>query len=98
VETTAFRIIQEALTNVARHALVADARVTISMNGPLTIEVADTGVGFNVEQVTRDTARSTGLSGMQERARLVGGSLEIISNPEAGTRILARIPLEAETL
>jgi PAS domain S-box-containing protein len=97
VETTAFRIIQEALTNVARHALVAEARVTISIDDPLIIEVADAGVGFNVEQVTRDTAHSTGLSGMQERARLVGGSLEIISNPEAGTRILARIPLEAET-
>jgi PAS domain S-box-containing protein len=98
VETTAFRIIQEALTNVARHASVKEARVSITMDERLTIEVVDAGRGFNVEQVTRDAARSTGLSGMQERARLVGGNLEIISQPGSGTRIVAWIPLVGEKI
>jgi len=92
VETTAFRIIQEALTNVARHAPVKEAQVSLSTGNVLSIEVTDKGSGFNVAQVTREEADSVGLSGMQERVRLLGGSVEIISTPGSGTRVLAQIP------
>lgn len=93
VETAAFRIIQEALTNIARHASVQEAQVTISINGGLCIEVADKGAGFDAVQAIQKAANSTGLSGMQERARLLGGNVEIISKPDSGTRVLAQIPL-----
>ncbi len=84
VETAAFRIIQEALTNVVRHASVQEAKVSISMGSILSIEVSDDGKGFNIAPIHSDGFTSAGLSGMQERARLVGGSVEIISKPEFG--------------
>jgi PAS domain S-box-containing protein len=93
VETAAFRIIQEALTNVARHASVAKAEVSISTDGPLAIEVADAGLGFDVGHALQSTDHSAGLSGMQERARLLGGRVDILSNPGVGTRVVAHIPL-----
>ncbi len=93
VETAAFRIIQEALTNVARHASVWEAQVNLaSADATLSIEVVDRGTGFDVTQVTCREADSVGLSGMQERVRLLGGSMEILSTPGTGTRVLARIP------
>ena len=93
VETAAFRIIQEALTNVARHASVREAQVTISTDRALSIEVADQGTGFDVAQTTPKTALSAGLSGMQERARLLGGYVKFHSEPGSGTRVTAEIPL-----
>ncbi len=93
VETAAFRIIQEALTNITRHASVREAWVTISTGENLDIEVTDQGTGFDIDEVTRNKTSSTGLSGMQERARLLGGSVEILSEPEAGTRVIAQIPI-----
>ena len=98
VETAAFRIVQEALTNVARHAFTKEAEVTISTNGKLTVEVADNGVGFDVDAVIQDAAGSAGLSGMQERAHLLGGSVKIISEPDSGTRVIAQIPLAGSVL
>jgi signal transduction histidine kinase len=93
VETAAFRIIQEALTNIARYASVKEAKVTLLSGKTLSIEIADKGTGFNVAQVTQNAAKSAGLSGMQERAHLLGGSVNIISKPGAGTRVIAEIPL-----
>jgi PAS domain S-box-containing protein len=93
VETAAFRIIQEALTNIARHASVREAQVTISTDKVLSIEIEDKGPGFIVPRVIQNAAISSGLSGMQERARLLGGSVEIISEPGSGTRVIAEIPL-----
>ncbi len=92
VETACFRIIQEALTNIARHASVKEAAVSISTGNVLLIEIADSGKGFAPPDITSTLSTSTGLSGMQERARLLGGSVEIISSPGSGTRILASIP------
>ncbi len=92
VETAAFRIIQEALTNVARHASVTEAEVKISTGSTLSIEISDRGAGFNVHQVISSKPDSIGLSGMQERVRLLGGRMEVESNPGAGTRVLAWIP------
>lgn len=93
VQTAAYRIVQEALTNVARHAGVREASVRATVDRRrLRIEVADRGVGFDSAAARGATA---GLTGMRERAILAGGHLEIESAPGAGTRILADLPAAA---
>jgi signal transduction histidine kinase len=91
VETGAYRIVQEALTNVARHARVRDVTVRIwSDEQVLRAELTDRGVGFDQAAVL---GQSSGLTGMRERAALLGGRLTIVSSPGAGTRVLATFPL-----
>ncbi|HSD26320.1 MAG TPA: PAS domain-containing sensor histidine kinase [Vicinamibacteria bacterium] len=91
VETAAFRIVQEALTNVARHASVQEASVLLDVH-PDRIEllVEDRGVGFRPESAW--TGASSGLTGMRDRARLAGGRFAIDSAPGAGTRLTAALP------
>ncbi|HWR65929.1 MAG TPA: CHASE4 domain-containing protein [Bellilinea sp.] len=92
IETTAYRIIQEALTNVARHSGVNEASVQVlHLDGLLSIQVEDRGGGFSAESAY--TSRLTrGLRGMQERVALVGGSITIDSVPGWGTSILVELP------
>ncbi len=86
----AFRIVQEALTNAARHAGAAVVTVRLTgMAGRLDILVEDPGKGFDLAAVQR----STGLSGMRERAALLGGRFVIDSVPGRGTRVVAELPL-----
>jgi signal transduction histidine kinase len=93
VETAAYRIVQEALSNVARHAAVNDATVCVSANQQLLhLEVSDQGKGFETETVLRSQAGS-GLLEMQERAELLHGHLTINSMVGRGTSIIAAIPL-----
>jgi signal transduction histidine kinase len=93
VETAAYRIVQEALTNVARHARVSVARVAVWFDqGVLGIQVEDEGVGFNPDAVLT-VYNSSGLLGMRERAMLLNGMLTIESPPAGGTRLLAEIPV-----
>ena len=96
VETACFRIAQEALTNIARHARARRVRVELARsNGELELGISDDGAGFDVVRA-RERARrgeSFGLLGMEERAALLGGSLELTSNPGRGTRLEARIPI-----
>lgn len=95
VETATYRIVQEALTNVARHAAVSDATVCVSANQhQLYLEVSDQGKGFEPEAALRSHA-SSGLLEMQERAKLLKGQLTIRSMPGRGTSISAAIPLTA---
>jgi signal transduction histidine kinase len=92
VEITVFRIIQEALTNIARHAKVREARVDFTVHeNEILIRIEDQGKGFNVHTLEVEYA-SVGLGGMRERTNLVGGKLEIYSAPERGTLITAHIP------
>jgi signal transduction histidine kinase len=92
VETAAFRIVQEALTNVARHAAVPLVNVRVWRTGPrLSVQIADGGKGFDVAAALA-AGRSSGLSGMRERAAALGGSMEIESDG-AGTRLTAELPL-----
>jgi signal transduction histidine kinase len=92
-ETTVYRIIQEALTNVARHAGVLEARVTLwADQGVLGLQIEDRGMGFDPEAVLA-AGSSSGLASMRERARLLGGELTIESVPESGTRVIAEIPI-----
>jgi PAS domain S-box-containing protein len=92
VETAAYRLVQEALTNVARHAGVAQVTVRIWLDGDwLNVQVDDMGVGF--EQGLMPKARlSGGLTGMRERAYILGGRLHVESTPGAGTRLSAEFP------
>ena len=94
-EICAFRIIQEALTNVARHAGVSEATVDLSVEeGSLLVRVEDRGRGFDPHTLATS---SIGLEGMQERARLVGGALTVDTRPGGGTRLLARISQAASS-
>jgi PAS domain S-box-containing protein len=94
VETAVFRIVQEALTNVARHAKVRRARVEVAADrSGIRLVVQDAGCGFDAQAVL--ARPSSGLSGMRERARLLGGQLAIESSPGVGARLTARIPLLA---
>ncbi len=97
VELACFRIAQECLTNVRRHA--AARRVTIQLaaeDGALHLVVADDGKGFDA-RMTPDPASGSGLGlvGMRERAEAIGGELRIESRPGAGTRVQARLPFGA---
>ena len=97
VETAAYRIIQEALTNVARHAQAKQVFVgLITQNDTLWIEVLDKGAGFDLSNnITKPTS---GLGGMQERASLVGGYVVIESFINQGTQIVAALPLTGKPL
>jgi PAS domain S-box-containing protein len=95
VETAAYRIVQEAINNVARHAQVNEATVRVWLdNDLLSIQVQDKGVGFHPETV-RTSRASSGLSGMQERAVLLDGCLTVTSQPGVGTCVTAELPTQA---
>lgn len=90
LETTAYRLVQEALTNVAKHAHAEHVRVAVRLHGGrLEIEVADDGTGFE-----RDTAATTGfgLAGMRERVQLCGGQLSVAA-ASSGTTVRAVMPV-----
>lgn len=92
VETAAFRLVQEALTNIVRHAGVQEATVTLVIEPDwLEITIVDAGAGFDPQQIP--PGHSTGISGMRERVRLAGGEFSIQSAPGEGTLIAARFPL-----
>ena len=92
VETAAYRIIQEALTNVARHAGVKNVEVRCEVDPKgLRIEIEDRGVGFDPSMIG---PISVGLSGMRERAELLGGSFSIKTAAGSGTLLTVRLPLD----
>ncbi len=97
IETTAYRAVQEALTNVARHAEATRTQLEVrAANGMLNIQIEDNGKGFN-PHVEMSKHRSSGLSGMRERAILVGGTFQIESQPGKGTKKIIQLPLPEET-
>ena len=97
VETALYRIVQEALTNAARHADAAHVEVRIRRE-PQAIgcSVADDGVGFDAATVLAPAGRhGLGLVGIRERLDPIGGTLQVTSAPGAGTRLSVTVPLEA---
>jgi PAS domain S-box-containing protein len=89
IETAAYRIVQEALTNVARHAETGEATVRVwADRHVLTIQVEDQGKGFDTETAFA-TDNTSGLAGMRERASLLGGHFTIESHSGIGTRLIA---------
>jgi signal transduction histidine kinase len=98
VETALFRIAQEALTNVARHAKASAVDVVLTFGPELvSLEVKDDGVGFDAS-ASRAAPTSVGLIGMRERAQLVGGVIAVHSQPGEGTQISVTVPLERDDL
>jgi PAS domain S-box-containing protein len=95
VNTSAYRVIQEALTNIARYADVKEASVNVwTQNGTLYIRVEDKGRGFSIPEL--NVNRSTGISGMRERINLLHGKLEIEATPGQGTSIFVELPMTVE--
>lgn len=94
-EVVCFRIVQEAITNVVRHARARNVQVAVQQDDTeIWLTIADDGAGFDVDCALRDAAAgaSAGLLGMQERAMLLGGEFSIESTPGSGTTIRARFP------
>ncbi len=93
VETAAYRLVQEALTNVARHAHAPEASVRLSTHRQtLLIEVEDIGSGCDVESVLM-ASETSGLAGMRERVVLLDGRLTVESRPGMGTRLTAELSI-----
>lgn len=95
-EVQLLRIVQEALTNVRKHAGATAAEVRLGVaDGWLEARIRDNGAGFAPDALTPHDAPRFGLSTMRERAEAIGGSLDITSEPGAGTQVIARVPLDA---
>ena len=92
VATGVYRIIQEALTNVARHSEATQAEVAMRLNnGELHVEITDNGKG--IDQAMLVHPESLGIMSMQERARMLGGKVLFTSNPGNGTRVILTAPI-----
>jgi PAS domain S-box-containing protein len=90
---TMYRIIQETLTNIARHADAAKVRIKLTRSpSTLDLMVSDDGAGFDVRSA-KEAMKGLGLRGMDERVTLLGGTLRIVSKPGSGTEILVSLPL-----
>ncbi len=95
VELLLFRIVQEALNNIRRHAHASEAQVAMEFGGDeVKVTITDNGQGFELRGGVDDLPRSgkLGLAGMRERARLLGGTLEVKSTPGKGTTLVVNIP------
>jgi PAS domain S-box-containing protein len=96
IETALFRIVQEALSNVRKHADTRRVRVVLQRRrGDIHLEVTDRGRGFSPERLSANPlapGEQIGLSGMRERAALLGGEFELHSRPGSGTTVSVRIP------
>jgi PAS domain S-box-containing protein len=89
--TALFRILQETLTNVGRHASASEVKVRLAQqDGELTLEVHDNGRGITEDEIS--SAGSLGILGMRERALLLGGEVTLSGAPEKGTTVSVRIP------
>jgi signal transduction histidine kinase len=99
IELALYRIVQEALSNVARHARASQAflRVSYETEG-LTLQIIDNGVGFQVPESPGEFAPSGhfGLLGLYERAELIGASLKISSGLGNGTDLTIQLPLQPQ--
>ena len=94
IETAAYRIVQEALTNVAKHASADQVRVWVVVDSHgLSIQIIDNGEGFDFSS-TLSSGKGSGLVGIRERAELLGGALSVQSDPGQGTRLEVDFPPE----
>jgi signal transduction histidine kinase len=94
IETVLYRIAQEALNNVAKHAHATNVAIVLEQRaGQVLLIVEDNGAGFDLQTVLQADEKGLGLIGMRERAALVAGTIEIESQPDSGTTIVVRIPV-----
>lgn len=99
LEIACYRVVQEALTNVVRHAQARHVRVEFRQHDEeVQLAIRDDGVGFNLAAVQQGAVRgaSFGVLGMEERVELLGGQIEFTSNPGQGTGIQIRFPLSSQ--
>lgn len=97
IETALFRVVQEAINNIAKHSGARNVRLSFDCsNGAVQIDVEDDGIGFDLNEMAQmvDLRRGLGLVGMQERVGLLGGKIALLSYTGQGTRISIRVPLE----
>jgi signal transduction histidine kinase len=94
LETALYRIVQEALTNIWKHARATRASVIVTFEaGRCGVQVADDGIGFEVSAVgPNGQGEHLGIVGIRERAEMIGGTLRIASAPGAGTTLLVSVP------
>lgn len=93
VETAVFRIVQEALTNILRHSKATEATILLDIREEgVVVSIRDNGCGFDLSRLGTARPGHLGLTGMRERALLVGGNLVIESCPGKGTRLNLEIP------
>jgi two-component system sensor histidine kinase DegS len=93
-DLTIFRIVQEALQNVRKHAQVGEARIALSeARDVLTLRIDDHGRGFDPATVVPRPGTGAGLPGMRERAKLIGAELTVQSAPSAGTTLVVTMAL-----
>jgi signal transduction histidine kinase len=94
IERAVFRVVQEAITNIARHAQASEAHISLTKKDDrLVVRVEDNGLGFDPDQVRNGQRQAWGLQGMEERITLLGGKFYIGSKPGSGALILAEVPL-----
>jgi two-component system, NarL family, sensor histidine kinase UhpB len=88
----AYRILQEALANVWRHANASEVEVKLGREGDMVVlQISDNGIGINARLLS--STPTFGLLGMYERARLAGGNLTVSSSSGKGTKIVTRLPV-----
>jgi signal transduction histidine kinase len=107
IETVLYRVVQEAINNIGRHAAARNVEIVFFLNdGTASVSITDDGIGFDLTEISLGTikdldsadfhvsenTRGLGLLGMQERIELLGGDLEIISTPGSGTQIHISVP------
>jgi len=96
VKTVLFRVAQEALANIGKHAAARHVDITLAFDAEgVQLRVADDGRGFDAQAVQLDPRRGIGLRNMRERLATIGGQFQLSSAPLAGTRLLACVPAEA---
>jgi len=94
IELTAYRTAQEALTNIAKYAQCTEVKIDLSdAEGVLTLEISDNGRGISADELQK--AEAFGIRGLKERAKVVGGWLDISTAPGAGTTVILSVPLLA---
>lgn len=98
IETAIFRIAQESLTNIVKHSQAERASITVRYSGgAVELEVKDDGRGIPEQFLRGSNGPHLGLTSMRERATLLGGRMEVVSDPGQGTSIFVRIPTEVRT-
>jgi len=96
-ETSLFRIFQESLNNIAKHAQATQVSIAIKrQDDKVNFLIKDNGVGFDLEQITHEKIadKGMGLAAMDERLRMIGAHLNILSNKNNGTEISFSIPID----
>jgi signal transduction histidine kinase len=95
MEIAIFRVVQEGITNIARHAEATNAQILLNRKADrLIVRIEDNGGGFDPSQIMNGNMQAWGLRGMKERITLLGGEFYIGSKPGSGTLILAEVPME----